>query len=791
MNKPTRYLSTALAATLACSASFVAVNTFGASAAEQSPHASPHPDDSYTRTATYPVFQNLPNGVDQSSQTTAEISAVSTDGKTLIYTDAPGQRIGFLDIGNAAKPRGIGSVSLAERGHADDQPTSVAVHGKYVLVVVDETGGNFSAPKGRLDVLRLNDRTRVASIDLAGQPDSITVSGDGAFAAVAIENQRDEEFAPAGGQKGDLPQAPGGFVQVIALKGAPQKWKAQPVPFVNADGSALASFTAAGIDAAVDPEPEYVSINDKNKLAVSLQENNGIVIIDLKTRAIEKVFSAGSVAVSGIDVKKDSAIDLSGSIAETPREPDSIAWVDDTHVVTTNEGDWKGGTRGWSVFNAQSGAVVWDAGNSFEHLAVKHGLYNDDRAAKKGAEPEGLAVGEIDDVAHAFVASERSNFVAVYNLSDPANPTFSQMLFATNGTEGILPIESRGLLAISSETDDAAAGVRSSISLYKLGEGSGGHPSIVSADSDPGSGRAPGPIAWSALGALSAVPGEKSKVYAAGDSALASSTILTVDVKAKPAVITDSLAISHNGAPAKFDIEGLFARPQGGFWLASEGATGAGNTIYRTDEGGAVVDTVKLPANVATHLDKWGLEGVTAITDAAGAETLYIALQRPLGATASGAASIDGANIARIGRYDVAGQKWSWFGYELAAPAAGSDWVGLSEIVAVDADTLAVIERDSLNGPAAANKRIYTVDIPDAAATTASSTLVVAPKALALDVLPALRETAGWTQGKLAGLTIGADGQVYAVTDNDGLKNTTGETNFLRLGSAQSIFGER
>ena len=63
-------------------------------------------------------------------------------------------------------------------------------------------------------------------------------------------------------------------------------------------------------------------------------------------------------------------------------------------------------------------------------------------------------------------------------------------------------------------------------------------------------------------------------------------------------------------------------------------------------------------------------------------------------------------------------------------------------------------------------------------------------KKLAIDVLPRLQALNGWTQEKLEGLTIGADDQVYAVTDNDGLEDATGETQFLRLGSLTSAFPE-
>ena len=50
------------------------------------------------------------------------------------------------------------------------------------------------------------------------------------------------------------------------------------------------------------------------------------------------------------------------------------------------------------------------------------------------------------------------------------------------------------------------------------------------------------------------------------------------------------------------------------------------------------------------------------------------------------------------------------------------------------------------------------------------------------DLLPALRATDGWTQEKVEGLAVAANGRAYAVTDNDGVDDNTGETIFLNLG---------
>ncbi|WP_326562920.1 esterase-like activity of phytase family protein [Micromonospora sp. NBC_01796] len=766
---PARKLYTAL--TVAA----VAVSTLSGAGAATAHQKSDRQPLSFDRTATYPVFQNRPESEDPTTPTVAEISAVSEDGRTLIYTDALARRIGFLDLTNPDKPRGLGTLALDQLGDAEDEPTSVAVVGQYVLVVVN-TSPSFTAPSGRLDVIALRTRQRVASFDLGGQPDSIAISKDKRYAAIAIENERDEEVAPPGGEEGDLPQAPAGFLQIVDLTGNnPTRWKTRPVAFTAADGQALPAFVGAGFAAPTDPEPEYVSINGDNEVAVTLQENNGVAIVDLPTGRIIRVFSAGTASVSGIDTVEDGAIDLTGSITDVPREPDAVAWIDDHYLATANEGDWHGGTRGWTVFDGRTGRVAWDAGNTFERLAVTYGLHNEDRAENKGTEPEGVAVAEYNGTRYAFVGSERSNFVAVYDISRPTKPVFQQVLPATNGPEGLLPIPGRNLLAISSEEDDAEVGVRASVTVYQLGKGKPAFPTIVSAD------KAKAPIGWGALGALSAVPGKSHLLYSVTDAAYTPTRILTVDPTRTPAVITTALTVSDAaGQPVGYDAEGIYARPQGGFWLAVEGTTGAGNKLVRLDRKGVTQQVVELPAEVAAGLAKQGFEGVTATTDSRGREVVWAALQREV--------ATDPAGTVRLGRYDVSAGTWSWFGYRLASTSTPGDWIGLSEITVVG-DKLAVIERDKLNGPAARIKRIYTVDLPRTAA--APGPLRVLPKTLAYDVLPDLRATNGWTQEKLEGMTVAGDGQVYAITDNDAVQDATGETVFLHLGTSKRVFGQR
>ncbi|WP_296138578.1 esterase-like activity of phytase family protein [uncultured Tessaracoccus sp.] len=697
---------------------------------------------SFKRVSTTPAYLNATKDV----RAVAEISAVTPDGKTLFHTDAGGKAIGKLDIADPANPTPLGRLDVG------GEPTSVYVVGNHVLVVVDSSDGNFTHPSGHVSVLDAQTFEEVRKIDLGGQPDSIDVHGT--TAAIAIENQRDEEAKNDLGQgkKGDLPQSPAGELAVLSLDGDVADWTVEKVELAGLPGLTVAE----------DPEPEYVKFSpDGTKIALTLQENNAVAIIDAKTRTVLSSWSAGEATVTGVDTEKDGQITLDGTVTAA-REPDSIGWIDDTHVATANEGDWRGGTRGWTIFDAASGEVVWDAGNTFEYEGIRAGHWNEGRAAKKGSEPEGLAVATFRGVRYAFVGSERANYVAVYDVTDPAKPRFTQLLPTTNGPEGILPIPGRDLLAVSSEEDEPGTPMRATVSLYEFSAGAPTYPQIQSEDVD---GK---PIGWLALGALAA-SSEPGKLYTIADNALAPNRILTVDATGTPARITSALPVTKDGEPTKYDVEGLHALADGGFWLGVEGdGKEQPNQLVRVDAEGRVTETVQLPDEIAQHLGKWGIEGVTANPEGS---TLYVALQRDKDAT----------KPTRIVEYDVASGAFRSFGYELTPTDVEGDWMGLSEITFVAADEhgvrLALIERDKQAGPDARVKDITEVTIPADAKDGDMLT-----KRVVTNVLDRLRATHGWTQEKLEGMTIDAAGNVFVVTDNDGLDDINGETVFLNLG---------
>ncbi|HEY5846839.1 MAG TPA: esterase-like activity of phytase family protein [Microlunatus sp.] len=718
---------------------------------------------SFERLATFPVYLNSP---DPGVETVAEITAASADGRTLISTDSPGERVTFTDISNPRRPRPAGALAVG------GEPTSVAVYRSYALISVN-TSPSFTDPRGQLLVVSLADRSVRARIELGGQPDSIAISPSGArggpFAAIAIENERDEDL-----NDGQIPQLPGGFVVALSLTGAPRTWEPRRIDLVPA----LAGVS--GLVAPEDPEPEYVTINRRNELAVTLQENNGIAVIDLRSRSVRRVFTAGAVDLNGIDTEEDDTIDPTGALADVSREPDGIAWVGDGLLATANEGDLVGGSRGWSVFDASNGAVIWDAGNTVERLAISVGLYPESRSENKGTEPENITVGRIDGRDYAFVGAERGNFVAVYDLANPRAPRFQQVLPVTNGPEGLLVLPKRKLLVASSEIDLPEDNVRATISIFGLGRGAPEFPALRSGST------AGVPIGWGALSGLTADPRRADRLWSVSDSYYNPTKLYAIAIatatgdrpgqghgqRGPTGLITAALTVTENGSPIGVDGEGLAARRAGGFWLAAEGASGPTNQILLLNADAAVQRRIALPAEISAGLGSRGLEGI-AVTGSGPSEELFVALQGPL--------SSDPAGVTRIGRYQVATGTWTWFGYRLDA---GSN-VGLSELVALGGNRFAVLERDNLAGPTAAVKRIYTVDLDDA---SGSAGLSVLSKRLVRDLLPDLRATNGWVQEKVEGLTVGGNGRVYLVTDNDGVEDATGETVFADLGSARRIF---
>ena len=703
-------------------------------------------DAVFNRIASFPVAANLPAGADPATVTSAEIITASEDGMMLVYTDSPLEALGLIDLADPRAPQPAGTIALG------GEPTSVAIADGKALVGVNGPE-SFTDPSGRLAAVDIATRAEAASCDLGGQPDSLAVSPDKTIVAIAIENERDEDL-----NDGVIPQLPAGNVTIFALDGG--------VP--DCGSKTVVELTGLAEVAGSDPEPEFVHINGANEIVVSLQENNHLAVIDGTSGEVTAHFSAGTVDLEQVDLQRDGALIFDGSQSDRRREPDAVKWIDGERFVTANEGDYEGGSRGFTIFN-KDGSVAYESGMGFEHRIVLAGHYPEKRSSKKGVEPEGIEVGTFGGKRYIFVGAERSSVIGVYRDTGGA-PDFVQLLPSGIGPEGSVAIPARNLLVTANEEDLVEDnGPRAHVMVFALEEGEPAYPQIVSRMDAEGR-----PIGWGALSGLAADPEQDGLLYAVNDSFYRSQpAIFTIDASATPAVITEKLVVTRDGQPAqKLDLEGITIGPEGDFWLASEGRSDrlVPHALYRVDREGRIEQEVAFPAELLAVEKRFGAEGITLVGEGEAA-TLWIAIQREW--------RDDPEGQVKLLSYRPATGDWGHVRYPLEPKGAG--WVGLSEITA-HGEHVYIIERDNQIGAKAELKTLFRVALSELQPAKLGEEPPVVAKELVHDFTAELSALNGYVVDKIEGFAIDAAGRGFAVTDNDGVDDSSGETYFFSIG---------
>lgn len=739
----------------------------GAALSVSSAMADDHDGIYFKRIASFPAFENY----DITTPSVAEIVAASTNGKILMYTDSENESLGFVDIKNPAQPKPLGVVDVG------GEPTSVAVNRQYALVGVN-TSVDFVNPSGILSIINIHNQQVVREIVLGGQPDSVAVSPNGRYAAIAIENERDEDLGD-----GRPPQLPAGFLVIVDMNGNPNHWTTRTVDLVGlADDDRFPE----------DPEPEYVDINGDNIAVVTLQENNHIVQVDLVSGEVIDHFSAGSVNLGKIDTVENKLIDLQYALPDVLREPDGVSWIDDEYFATADEGDLDGGSRGFTIFR-YDGMVAYDPAETVEHTIVRHGHFPEKRADSKGNEPENVETGKYGKHKLLFVGSERASVVLVYKLDRKhgKSPELVQVLPTLVKPEGLLAIPRRGLFVAAGEEDERDDKIRAGLSIYKIDDAT--YPTVVSEDRTDGTDT---PIPWGALSGLAIDTDDEDTAYSVMDSFYVQSRILKMDIDNKPAVITDEIVLKDEAGilaginpdivnpdyTVNLDPEGIATRADGGFWVVSEGEGPRNggpvitkNLLLRVDDTGVIEEVVTLPDSVNARQARFGFEGVTFVGSGID-EIVYTAFQREWEG--------DPDDHVRIGRYDISSKEWSFYYYPIEAPLSDNGgWVGLSEIAYLGNELFAVIERDNQGGPDAVIKRIYAFSIAGLTPLPDIDTpnFPVLNKELVRDLMPDLEATGGLVLEKIEGLAVNEDGDAVVVNDNNGVDDSNGETQLLHL----------
>lgn len=267
----------------------------------------------------------------------AEIPAYDPRTSRVFVTSSVGVTE-VLDVRDPSAPVKVGE--LATPG-----ANSVAV--RDGLVAVASQAADRTEP-GRVAFFDSTTLLPLGEVVVGALPDMLTFTPDGSALVVAGEGE------PSGYLAGDVD--PVGTVAVIAVPegGAPDQQDVRIAGFEAWDGregelrAAGVRVFGPGATAAQDLEPEYVAVDRTSRTAwVTLQENNALAVVDLRTATVTDVVPLGlkdhSRPGNALDASdRDGAIALRSWPALGMYQPDAVgafAHRGDTYLLAANEGD--------------------------------------------------------------------------------------------------------------------------------------------------------------------------------------------------------------------------------------------------------------------------------------------------------------------------------------------------------------------------------------------------------------------------------------------------------------------
>ena len=402
--------------------------------------------------------------------------------------------------------------------HIDVTPhgavNSVAIHNGLAAFAVEAASQSLSCAScdrrhpGK--VLFYDTATRLPDGDpsvvgVGSLPDMVTFTHDGRKLLVANEATPN----PAA----DTPYSaddPPGSVTIIDVK-ARRVSATALFNGVSTSGSNLRQNTG------MDFEPEYIAISrDDTKAYVTVQEANGIAVLDLISNEFTEVIGLGAKDFNKpgneIDPRDDSpaSVTFQSVAAKGLYMPDGVAtykWRGETYLVMANEGDFRednvdrspassfgaaapldrlrvsnrdsspgnlfaAGARSFSI-RRTDGTIVYDSGSILDREAHARLVYDDGRSRDKGVEPEGVALLDIGPRTYAFIGLERTtkSTVAVFDITDLRDVTFVDMIVTPGdlSPEGLAAYKYRGNYYLAIANEVPAQGVSTSnTTLYLI-----------------------------------------------------------------------------------------------------------------------------------------------------------------------------------------------------------------------------------------------------------------------------------------------------------------------------------
>ena len=420
-------------------------------------------------------------------------------------------KIDVIDIANPSAISVIKSISMAPYG---GYVNSVAVSNGKLAAAIESTNKQGA---GKIVVFNTSNYVELKSINVGALPDMVTFSPDGKYILSANEGEPSADYLndPEGSisiiKVADYSVTTINFaafesqLSTLAAKGfrifGPGKnfiKDIEPEYITVSDDSKTAYVTLqennaiAEIDIATATIKKITPLGFKdysissNAIDVSDKDNKiefnplskvyGIYMPDaiayFNYNGIPYLFTANEgdsrEYTAFTEMKRVNSITLDASAFPTAtalKADASLGRLNITNTLGDTDGDgdfdalYSLGARSFSVWNANTGAQIFDSKNELDVKAKELAIYDDARSDDKAVEPESVCIGRVGNKNIAIIGMERADAFAIYDITNPNSPVFIKMYKTGDAPEGLLFIPAskspinQSLIVTSSEND--------------------------------------------------------------------------------------------------------------------------------------------------------------------------------------------------------------------------------------------------------------------------------------------------------------------------------------------------
>lgn len=298
-------------------------------------------------------------------ESAAEIVAYDKLSSSLFVINANDKSVDVLDITDPTMPVLSGSIDVATAIPESGGVNSVAVHEGLVAIAVEHDDKQSDGWVAFYDT----DGTFLNKVSAGALPDAVTITHNGHYVLAANEGEPSDDYSVD----------PEGSVTIVDLRNGVMNATTATADFTAYNSGAPEGVRISGPGASVaqDLEPEFIATSyDSSTAWVTLQENNAMAIVDIKSATVTDLVSLGnkdhSIAGNGLDASnKDDAINIQPWPVSGTYMPDAITAYrsyGETWLITANEGDGREYIYETDEATCDAAGHEYDDGDCISHL---------------------------------------------------------------------------------------------------------------------------------------------------------------------------------------------------------------------------------------------------------------------------------------------------------------------------------------------------------------------------------------------------------------------------------------